>query len=814
MARAGGTSTAAQAVDSETAAGVPRARQRNIVLLSDGTGNSAAKLNRTNVWWLYQALDLGDDDQIALYDDGVGTSGFRPLRLLGGAFGWGLSRNVRDLYEFLCRHYRAGDHIYIFGFSRGAFTARTLAGLICKCGILDPTRPVPRFRLFPPGHERLGLNTDAGLKAGVRLAYRTYRRSYNKAPIAKLYRRVRDLILRKLPTPEEFRREHALEQDPDEPLIEFIGVWDTVDAVGLPIDELSTMVDRLIYPHRFQDQNLSERVKRACHAIAVDDERYTFHPVLWNEDRPGDSERIEQVWFAGMHSDVGGGYPDDGLAPVSLCWMIGKVRARHEHAEGLRFDEHRVREIEQRAQPLGKMHDSRRGLGVYYRYSPRHVSSLCHDPANDVTIAAPKIHHSVFKRIANNTSGYAPAGLPTSYRVVDADGGISAPDPDTYETASGRRLRAELLERARDHVFWRRVLYYAFVFVTLALLCMPYYRPPIPGAVPEGLPESLLATAFGWLPALLPGFLGSWAHYWTESWVQSPLWFGLLAVLYGGLHWHSRAVDAKIRRLSEAAWWHVKRPRGEKPELPGVGPFEWLAARWRRSGRLQQFRRFSLRWAVPAVAAVFGTYLLAGLTYRAAVHLPSVGDGVCATWLQAHPRRGPAIPGLREPSALGDAFAFDTRDPCLATGLMLYEGKRYAIQVDATSWKDGDHDAGLRGLSGFVAVANPTLVAGIPARRHMSLPWFTLVGEIGRDSGVALPLHRGHVVLVPSRTGQLYLYVNDAINGLGMDHAINLRNLDGLPISDAERASGNSSAWYADYLDNAGVATITVSSDN
>jgi uncharacterized protein (DUF2235 family) len=107
------------------------------VLLSDGTGNSAAKLNKTNVWRLYQALDLGGGDQIAIYDDGVGTSGVKLLQILGGGFGWGLSRNVRDLYEFLCRHYRVGDHIYIFGFSRGAFTARTLAALIGKCGVLD-----------------------------------------------------------------------------------------------------------------------------------------------------------------------------------------------------------------------------------------------------------------------------------------------------------------------------------------------------------------------------------------------------------------------------------------------------------------------------------------------------------------------------------------------------------------------------------------------------------------------------------------------------------------------------------------------------
>jgi hypothetical protein len=568
-------------------------RRRNIVLLSDGTGNSAAKLNKTNVWELYQALDLGDDDQLAIYDDGVGTSGFRPLQLLGGAFGWGLSRNVRDLYEFLCRHYRPGDHIYIFGFSRGAFTARTLAGLIGRCGILDPTKTVPRLRLFRWRYEDVHLNTHEGLTTGVSLAYRSYRQVY-KAPFARLYRWLRDRFLKKIPMPDEFRRKHSLDE---EARIKFLGVWDTVDAVGLPVDELSTMIDRVFYPHRFPDQDLSPQVERACHAIAIDDERHTFHPVLWNERGTADSRRITQVWFPGMHSDVGGGYPDDDLARVPLCWMIGQVSFDQRRGDGLRFDPDRLREIEQRAQPLGKMHDSRRGLGVYYRYRPRHVWSLCHNPDNGVEIAEPKLHHSVLKRVANNTAGYAPAGLPTSYRLVDANGAISQLDPHTDETATDRERRAELLARAQDHVFWRCVLYFMFVFVTLALLFMPYYRPPLPGAAPASLAEAVLSNAFGWLPALLPGSLGSWAGYWAETWAQSPAWFVPLAVVYGWLLWHSRTVDANIRRLSEAAWWHVKRLPGTKPDVPQVGAFERLARRWAGSGALQRLHRLSVRWA-------------------------------------------------------------------------------------------------------------------------------------------------------------------------------------------------------------------------
>src|SRR5262245_60429548 len=126
--------SAAGAVAGET---IPAIGHKNIIVLSDGTGNSAAAVWRTNVWRVYQALDLSDPDQIAVYDDGVGTSSFKPLALFAGAFGWGLKRNVIHLYSFLCRHYKEGDQIYCFGFSRGAFTARILADLVASQGLID-----------------------------------------------------------------------------------------------------------------------------------------------------------------------------------------------------------------------------------------------------------------------------------------------------------------------------------------------------------------------------------------------------------------------------------------------------------------------------------------------------------------------------------------------------------------------------------------------------------------------------------------------------------------------------------------------------
>ena len=114
-------------------------------------------------------IDLGPEyRQIAFYDDGVGTSGLKSLRMLGGGFGWGLSRNVRQMYAFLCRHYRKGDKIYIFGFSRGAFTVRVLAHFIAACGILDRTKPTP-------GKPSRRMETDRGLRRGVKQAHKSYR---------------------------------------------------------------------------------------------------------------------------------------------------------------------------------------------------------------------------------------------------------------------------------------------------------------------------------------------------------------------------------------------------------------------------------------------------------------------------------------------------------------------------------------------------------------------------------------------------------------------------------------------------------------
>ena len=188
---------------------------KNIVVLSDGTGNAAAKVWRTNVWRLFQSLDLTNPRQVAIYDDGVGSSAFKPLALLGGAVGWGLKRNVLDLYKFLCRNYEPGARIYAFGFSRGAFTIRVLLGLVSHEGLV-------RYE------------SEAQLKAHALAAYRAYRKARFSSVlrIEKVFRAARDLLLGVL------GRDYNSRGNIKNPPIHFVGLWDIVAAYGLPIEEM------------------------------------------------------------------------------------------------------------------------------------------------------------------------------------------------------------------------------------------------------------------------------------------------------------------------------------------------------------------------------------------------------------------------------------------------------------------------------------------------------------------------------------------------------------------------------------------------
>jgi hypothetical protein len=366
---------------------------KHIVICSDGTGNTAIKGRGTNVFKLYEAVDLEGHRtnntwprQIGFYDDGVGTARLKALALLFGAFGVGLGRNVRQLYADLARVYDPGDRIFLFGFSRGAFTVRTLNGFIAACGLID--------------------------------------------------------------------RAHCTSDD----------VWDTVDAVGFPVPGVAELVNETFYRFKFPDHHLGPTVQRARHALAVDDERGTFHPLLWNEQRetsPATPPRIEQVWFSGAHSNVGGGYPKQGMSLVALEWMMAEAEQ-----VTLRFSATDRKLYQERQNVYDKLYDSRGGTGFFYRYQPRDIAKLCRD--NHVT---PKVHASAVERVLDAPQGYAPANIPRDAVIT----GPSAPALPALLQRMRRDLRdgdSSLLDRVRAWIGLRRATQGLVIVLAIVVLGM------------------------------------------------------------------------------------------------------------------------------------------------------------------------------------------------------------------------------------------------------------------------------------------------------------------------------------------------------
>jgi len=514
---------------------------RNIVLLADGTGNSSASPFKTNVWRLYQAVDIappppGVDAQTVYYNDGVGTGSFRPLVLLGLALGIGLARNVKDLYAFVCRNYEPGDNIYLFGFSRGAFTVRILAGLILRCGIVTA-------------------DSDAELKERVQLAYDEYKRDMARRATATRPSLIAGRLLGGSETGHstdhiEFNFHQMF------PRIRFMGVWDTVDAYGMPVDELKTGIDRYIWPMTLADRQLSPYIDRACHALSLDDERPTFRPVLWTD--PNRDGRLTQIWFAGVHADVGGGYPDDGLANVTLQWMMDEAVSA-----GLRLYPASMQECDQRANGDGEQHDSRAGLAGYYRYGPRNVDALCADPDHGVEVHTPTVHQTVINRIRDWRVRYAPVSFPC--RPYNKAWRLAVGTPAQFGDAppqDDRQRRADDMTMAQDAVIRRKATYFATVGLTLVLAGLPAidwltgnasWRSGTAAIPVWSDVGGLVSRALIWILALdvLPG----WASTWCASFARHPM---LLLLAGSLLLWlfvrHAGEVQEQIFARAEYAW--------------------------------------------------------------------------------------------------------------------------------------------------------------------------------------------------------------------------------------------------------------------
>ena len=712
---------------------------RNIILFSDGTGNSSAKLFKTNVWRVYQAVDLTDPKvpteprQFAFYDNGVGNSSFKPLAVLGGALGVGLARNVRDLYAFVCRTYREGDRIYAFGFSRGAFTIRVLVGLMMDQGLVPYD------------------GNEADLERHVAAAYREYRKKCNTTGgLVGPMRAVRDLFINARDRLLGKRLYRDLEKiggpASKAPLkIEFLGLWDTVDAYGMPIDELTRAIDWVIWPLTMRDYNLNLRVKRARHALALDDERNTFHPRLWNEEpQPGrpdtgvpggnrqtthiDQERISQVWFAGVHSNVGGGYPDDSLSHISLEWIMKEAnKPRKEDGKdvpGIRFSQRIWDAFIALSDENGPIYDSRHGLAGYYRYNPRRIEKLT--TTEKVTVKRCKVHESVLQRIKVGQDGYAPFVLPPGFAVVGKDGSISD---------GGAYLQTKLDEQSqfmqqREHVWnwvwWRRVAYFGTLFTTLALLAMPLKWPG--GA--EGACTSKLcfvSDVIDMVAAVLPAFTETW----TDSFASHPDVFLMLAVLIALGLYAGGVFERYVRDAMRPIWYGIPKtsPRSISP-LPPPSKIN-QAIQWLRTRKPYQWSFYVLtQFLLP------GAFLVA--VGCAAVALVSqVTFAVRDSWGQVCESAG----ALKPVESREEGRPFRTNALCTSTGLNVEKGATYRLHITipaADPWTDSGLPAGPHGVP--PSEVSPQMTAGVLFRRHLGQPWLKPMAKIDAVGSDVYPL--------------------------------------------------------------------------
>jgi uncharacterized protein (DUF2235 family) len=282
---------------------------KRLVVCCDGTWNTLDQRYPTNVSEVFHAVApaAGNMVQKKHYVEGVGNKPWQ--RLTGGAFGAGLSDNVKDAYRFVVEHYEPGDELFFFGFSRGAYTARSTVGFIRNCGILLPRN-----------------------KNRIDEAYEFYRdRDDRSGPDGTAAR--------------DFRARHA---HPDPTPIRFIGVWDTVGSLGIPLSG-GRLLNRFNRRWQFHDTKLSSTVQSAFHALAIDEKRPSFAPTIWDPSPTGIGLERSQLWFAGDHSDVGGGYGERGLSNVALRWLVTCARSC-----GLAFTPNAFAELA--PNPLGTVH--------------------------------------------------------------------------------------------------------------------------------------------------------------------------------------------------------------------------------------------------------------------------------------------------------------------------------------------------------------------------------------------------------------------------------------------------------------------------
>lgn len=404
-------------------------------------------------------------------------------------------------------------------------------------------------------------------------------------------------------------------------------------------------------------------------------------------------------------------------------------------------------EWEAHADPNGPANDSRRGLGAYYRYNPRSIKKLTDDRYAEVAIPRPKIDASVFERIKAARDGYAPIVLPDRYALVYADGRLVEAGDNPYEHPTQSQSRCADQERVWNWVWFRRVLYFSTVAVTLLFLVPPMMR-----SEPMGPDSRALGAAIGLLGNVLPGFLQPLTDFYQKSPV---LGVGLAATLFILMFTSSR-VQQKIHDGMRAVWDEIVTA-GRVEVVPSPGPAD-LVYRLRAHRAYRATAEFLSQRLFPLV---FGVGVLMALIWVGLATLNRAGfalTGASGSLCVDRAGRMPEAPGRW-------TVALVNTEMCNSTGVTLQAGVRYRIEIalPAGGWHDGtilvDKPTGFGTLDKKPAV----FLLALPIRRILTAPWFVPVVRIGSRTAEYHLLGQGAIEVTPRQTGQLFLFVNDAI---------------------------------------------------
>lgn len=360
---------------------------RTLCVFSDGTGQRGVRVDdgATNIFKMYEWAKA-IPGQVCFYDPGVGTKPGKALgwtswarNLVDKSTGSGITRSIHDCYDFLTRAWSDDARIAVFGFSRGAYAVRSLASAVMLCGI--------------PAQLQDGVDIAAEDEAAKALRHKLldeaiaiYQTQYG--PRGAEERRAKAAV---------FRQRYACRDAP----VHVVGVFDTVAALGLPgIVNLANP-----FRHRFHDAKLHPRIPFGFQALAIDENRKIFAPVPWDEGERHPDQVIDQVWFPGVHSDIGGGYEDTALSDLALAWMIAKCT---QPAVGIRFEPGTYRFA---SSITGRQHDERTGWGRLWRHGDRRDFILKLDQHRD------RLCDEIEMRFEDSGLGYRPASLANHPRV-------------------------------------------------------------------------------------------------------------------------------------------------------------------------------------------------------------------------------------------------------------------------------------------------------------------------------------------------------------------------------------------------------------